>query len=184
MSSRSRWTCQEPTAGELALVLTAGVMNRLGTAAASLSLLAAVVAYPPSATAASPEDSAVGAGKAWEGRESFSLSAHIGVLGDDLKGHLRIQAYGKTFADGSVTCLAVHSNRAVIGGERKDASGGAFMLVEDNGSAGGHVPDRAQLAVGPDATAAQCELMLTHSFQYSVPPLTQGNVSVSDAGAS
>lgn len=146
-------------------------------AAVVVLLVTAALSYPPSATAAPPNDSAAGAGKQDATGVSFSFSAHSGPEGEDAKGHYRITGAGAP-RDGKVTCFAVVGNRAVVGGERQDAPGqGEFILVEDNGSPGDGVADRANVAVG--ATADACDSILASDMFLF--PITQGNVTVNDA---
>ena len=141
------------------------------------------------ASAAPPNDSAIGSGKVavlGGTAASFSLSAHSGPQGEDAKGNLNFRDISFNVpgsaekATATVTCLAVSGNRAAIVGEfKKDTPFPGFpfavIVVEDNGEPGGAVPDRG-LALG-FRISPPCQDVLSFFTQ----PLEQGNVVVRDA---
>jgi hypothetical protein len=111
----------------------------------------------------------------------FSVAATSGPLGEDPRGHLRIEiAPGGPVYEGEVRCLVVIGHRAAVGIEKQgDPSRGIFLYVEDNGNPGSLIPDRAADGDGTPPTQAECEFAFVAAEVAS--PVIQGNVEIKDA---
>ncbi len=161
-----------------------GLVAVSGIAVALLLAPAAVASHEPGG-APLDEDFAVGN---FSIRQSImdcctvSLDAHSGPAGQNPSGgtFLSERAFSAT---GTITCLTVRGNRAVVGGTYDDGFGGFLFEVEDNASTGapdrmtreGFFPPRPPGGFPPPPAGCPADLDLP------LEPVTNGGLAVHDA---
>ena len=155
---------------------------------AALALSAGAAGATHSNNSNPPKDFLVGAGDfgnpALPGQH-FSVSAHSGPLGENPRGHIRVE--GSPVFDTTSTqveCLVVAGNRAAAGGRMEETPSGTFWLIvvaEDHGQPSDPLPDRAVpifIIITPPPPN-MCAAVL--GFSAFALPMEEGNVTVHDA---
>ena len=153
---------------------------------------------PTFSVAASPNDSATGAGTSLGSGPigdflHFTVSAHSGASGEDPRGNIVYRFLdpndegvwpGGKPRSADIICVLVDGNTAAVvaefkKGDRPFGNGYPFLglLVEDNGQPSDATPDRA-LATG--FSGVTCEEFRAAATPH-LQPLVSGNVRVDDA---
>lgn len=167
-----------------AILTACGVLLLGCTDGADQNLTESMPASPSAISLASiraGSDKVSGAGEMLGiGNNRFSVSAHSDPLGQDPRGHLRIERSGMLLANGAVSCLLVAGNRAVVGTDRLDAPGGQYLVVRDNGNPGDELADEAtEASTGVPADEFGCAAVFSLTAGVLFP--IDGNVRVTDA---
>jgi hypothetical protein len=136
----------------------------------------AVFAIPARAAAQPPlEDSVVGSGvdNVPQFPVPFEIDAHSGPSGENPTGTVRFVSESfQVRLEGSVTCLRVSANRAVIGMITATGAVPVFIDVTDG------TPDLIGLVFPPAPPAAPCP---APGIQPSALPILSGDIVVTDA---
>jgi hypothetical protein len=162
-----------------------------------LAILAVTVALlaAPSAAQAALEDSVVAKGTTSKLTRQFDITATSTPRGGTPSGRASFDQGGGEFPgpfhfEGSVSCLAVKGNRAVIGVdidvERSDVDfQGYFITVVDGGRAGSGLDTihaaPSRYSTGRDFPPTDCSLSTFEDPIFGPDPVTSGDIEVTDS---